>query len=69
MPDRGQKITIDDIRKTGHCVAGARDWFFRHDLDFRDFIRNGIEEEKFLASGDVIAAQIVQATRDRRGNG
>lgn len=62
-----QKITIDDVRKTGHCVAGAREWFARHGLDFRDFIRNGIEEERFLASGDVIATEVVKATRDRRG--
>jgi hypothetical protein len=62
-----QKITIDDIRKTGHCVAGARDWFSRHDLDFRDFLRNGISEQKFLASGDVLAAEVVTATRLRRG--
>lgn len=62
----GQKITIDDVRKTGHCVAGARDWFGRHGLDFRDFIRNGIEEQKFLASGDTIAAEVVKATRVRR---
>jgi hypothetical protein len=61
----GEKITIDDVRRAGHCVAGARDWFGRHGLDFHDFIRNGIEEKRFLAAGDVIAAEIVKAKRDR----
>jgi hypothetical protein len=61
----GDKITIDDVRLAGHCVAGARDWFARHDLDFRDFIRNGIAEQKFLAAGDALAAEIVKAKRDR----
>jgi hypothetical protein len=60
-----QKITIDDVRALGHCVAGTRDWFGRHGLDFRDFIRNGIAEEKFLAAGDAIAAEIVAAKHDR----
>jgi hypothetical protein len=59
-------VTIDDVRRAGHCVKGAREWFDRHGLDFRDFIQNGIEEKKFLASGDDIAAAIVKA-RDRRG--
>jgi hypothetical protein len=59
-------ITIDDVRRAGHCVAGTRDWFGRHGLDFRDFIRNGIATEKFLASGDDIAADIVKA-KERRG--
>jgi hypothetical protein len=63
----GGKITIDDVRLAGHCVAGARDWFDRHGLDFRDFIRNGIAEERFLAAGDAIAAEIVKAKQDRRG--
>ena len=62
-----ERITIDDVRQTGHCVAGARDWFNRHGLDFRDFIRNGIAEEDFLTSGDTIAVEIVKATRERRG--
>lgn len=60
-----ERITIDDVRLAGHCVAGARDWFGRHGLDFRDFIRNGIAEETFLASGDGIAVEIVKAKRDR----
>jgi hypothetical protein len=61
------RITIDDVRQAGHCVAGARDWFARHGLDFRDFIRNGIAEESFLASGDAIAAEVVKAKRGRPG--
>jgi hypothetical protein len=59
------RITIDDVRLAGHCVAGARDWFGRHGLDFRDFIRNGVEEQKFLAAGDALAVEIVKAKRDR----
>jgi hypothetical protein len=59
------RITIDDVRQAGHCVAGARDWFGRHGLDFRDFIRNGITEERFLAAGDALAVEVVRAKRGR----
>lgn len=58
-------ITINDVRLAGHCVKGAREWFDRHDLDFRDFIKNGISEERFLSSGDALAAEIVKRKRER----
>lgn len=59
------RITINDIRLAGHCVAGARDWFKAYDLDFRDFIRNGIDSEEFLATGDALAAQVVERKIER----
>lgn len=66
MSDR---ITISDVRRAGHCVSGARDWFERHGLDFRDFVKNGISEDDFLASGDALAAAVVEHKRklDRDG--
>ena len=60
-------ITITDIRAAGHCVRGAKDWFDRHGLDFRDFLKRGIPEAEFLASGDAMAKRIVDLTRTRRG--
>lgn len=53
------RITITDIREAGHCVSGARTWFAGYNLDFRDFIKNGIDAADFLATGDAIAVQIV----------
>lgn len=61
-------IRIDDIRSAGHCVSGAREWFDRHGLDFRSFIKNGIPAEDFLASGDALAQRVV-ANKMERENG
>ena len=58
-------ITMDDIRKAGHCARGARDWFERHDLDFRAFLKQGISVEKFLISGDALAQRVVELKRER----
>lgn len=58
-------ITINDVRAAGHCVRGAKDWFERHGLDFRGFIKNGITEEEFLASGDALAKRIVDLKKER----
>lgn len=60
-----RRITITDIRAAGHCVSGARDWFARHRLDFRAFLKNGIAEEEFLATGDSLAAEVIKHKRER----
>ena len=54
-------ITIDDIRKCGYCVTGARSWFTERDMDFRTFIREGIDAQEFLEKGDAKARIVVEA--------
>lgn len=58
-------ITITDVRLAGHCVAGARDWFKSNDLDFREFIRNGLDADTLLALDDAIANQVIQRKIER----
>lgn len=58
-----ERITINDIRQCGHCAAGIRRWFEAYDLDFRDFLKNGIAIEDFLATGDGLAQQVVDRKR------
>lgn len=60
------RITMDDIRAAGHCVRGVKEWFERHGLDFRLFLREGISEEEFLASGDSLARRIVDLKKARQ---
>lgn len=52
-------ITIDDIRKAGHCARGAKNWFDQQGLDFRDFLKNGITATQMLATGDAQGEQVV----------
>ena len=58
-------ITINDVRASGHCARGARVWFEAHGLDFRDFLKNGIGEDKLLATGDAMAIEVVMRKRER----
>lgn len=60
-------ITINDIRRAGHCVNGARSWFSLHGLDFRKFVREGISAETLLATGDQLAFDVVNRRRERNG--
>jgi hypothetical protein len=63
------RIDINDIRKAGHCALGARRWFEAHRLDFRDFMQNGIDEQVLLDTKDQYAFDVVNAKREREGNG
>jgi hypothetical protein len=43
----------------GFCARGARAWFARHDLDWSDFVVNGIPASVLLATDDALAQQVV----------
>jgi hypothetical protein len=60
-------ITVTDIRNAGHCAAGIKRWFDEHELNFRDFLKNGIDAEILIASGDELALQSVEHARAHRG--
>lgn len=62
-------IYMDDIRKTGHCVLGARRWFAIHRLDFRKFNEEGLPASVLLATNDDLARQVVAARLERDANG
>ncbi len=55
-----ERITIQDVRVAGYCASGARRWFESYGLDFRAFMRDGIDREPFLATGDAMAARVVE---------
>jgi hypothetical protein len=60
-------ITVTDCRRCGHCARGIKSWFESYGLDFRDFIKNGIPANKFLATNDAYATGIVEAKLKREG--
>ena len=53
-------ITIDHVRSVGLCVNGTRTWFARHDLDFRSFVKDGLDADTLLATGDAMAKRVVE---------
>ncbi|MEX2524437.1 MAG: hypothetical protein WD750_05730 [Gammaproteobacteria bacterium] len=58
------KVHVRHLRQAHHCARGARRWFARHDLDWRGFVRNGIEAEALIATGDPMAMKVVDAARE-----
>jgi len=58
-------ITINDARKAGYCVNGMRKWARHHNLDFKDFVKNGLPASKLLATGDQLGINIVNRAKDK----
>lgn len=45
---------------TGFCSRGARFWCARHAIDWGAFVRDGIDAEVLLATGDAMAKRLVE---------
>ncbi|AUM00581.1 hypothetical protein B4966_10695 [Rhodocyclaceae bacterium] len=56
-------VTIAHVRAAGLCVPGARTWFARQGLDFRAFLAQGLPASVLLATGDAMAARVVEVAR------
>ncbi len=61
-------ITMADIRRIHFCSKGARDFFNRHNLDWNEFVKNGLPEEVILATKDQMAIGVVEAAWAARKN-
>ena len=58
-------VTITHVRAAGLCVNGSRVWFARHGLDFRAFLRDGLDADTLLATNDAMAKRVVDCARQR----
>lgn len=59
-------VTMRDIRACKMCSSGTREFFKRHGMDWNRFLTEGLPEEDFLATGDAMALQVVEAARGRQ---
>lgn len=62
MSDSNKKIIVTSrhCRAADMCLTpGAREFFKRHNLNYRDFIKNGIDADVLIATGDAMALQVV----------
>lgn len=57
------RIYMRHLRAANMCNREPRIWFARHGFSWSDFIANGIEAEKIIATGDPLALLVVEAAR------
>ncbi len=51
-------------KRRGFCRDRSKEWAKRHGIDFREFVRNGIEAEKLEEIGDAFALALVKWARE-----
>lgn len=57
---------MTDVMLAGHCASGVRRWFRERGLDFRDFMRNGMEANEFAR--DALTQRVVDLKIKREGS-
>jgi uncharacterized protein YllA (UPF0747 family) len=60
-------ITVNDSHDLGYCNKGVRAFFARHELSWRDFIRNGIETDKVEHIDDAMARKLIEYAKKKEG--
>lgn len=63
------KITVAHARSMGYCSQGMLRFAKHYNLDFREFLRNGIDEEILLATKDSLALKLVTAVKSKDSEG
>ena len=61
-----KRLTINDFRREGLCVSGLREGFAERGVDFRKFVREGMdldEARKFLP--DAFVARAIENAEKR----
>ena len=62
------RVTMTDVQLAGHCAQGAWRWFRAHGLDFRSFLREGIDAEEFVTKGDALSKRVVDLKEKREAS-
>lgn len=61
------KVTVQDAISLGYCIKGIREFCKTHGIDFREFVRDGIDEEVLLSTKDAMALKVVELAHIRVG--
>lgn len=60
------RLSIREIRETGHCVRGIRDWLTTRGFDFKDVVKNGISIKDIERQDDEIGRQVIAKALENR---
>lgn len=59
------RVYIRDAVELGYCIKGIKEFCKRYGIDFRNFVKHGIDEEVLLKTGDAMAVKVVERARLR----
>ena len=59
-------VTMADVRRSHMCSKGARCFFEKHNLDWIDFLQNGIKSTVLEQFDDAMVQQVLEETKNGR---
>lgn len=59
-------ITMKDVRAAGMCSYGARKFCQKYNIDWQEFLKNGIDANELLKTKDGMAEQVVKVAENGR---
>lgn len=60
------KITVNEMRRAGHCSRGIKAWFESKGYDFRTVLKEGVTAEEILKLHDGFGDQVISRVREKR---
>lgn len=61
-------VRLEDARRLKYCLKGVRAFCARHGIDFRSFVKGGVDESILLNINDAMAHALVDAARNRENS-
>lgn len=61
-------VLLADARGLKYCLKGVRAFCTRHEIDFKAFVKCGVDESVLLNINDAMAHALVDAARKRESN-
>lgn len=58
-------VTTKDTRALQYCNKGVRAFCQQHNIDYQNFIKNGIEETDLLKTNDVMAIKLIEHAKSK----
>lgn len=67
MQSKKVRVTLLDCRASGcFCVEGGKAFFEKHGLDWKQFIRDGIDADELAKCNDAMASKIIEVAYGRQ---
>lgn len=59
------RITMNDLRRAGHCASGIKAFFSRHDVSLRKLAREGVTLEEVAHIKDANLDRVIEMAKER----
>ncbi len=61
------KVTMRHVRQLFGCRGGAYEFSRRHGIDYRSFLRQGVDSSRLRETGDAMAIRVAELAEAEHG--